>query len=119
MNTLEEIWKQARSKRFGANLDTDDHKAIVYKGVKVINTDGDIKLYCTDTDFYEDITNKFKSTTFDEGVKQHLKSKYLNKLEYIEKLIQEELNGNKNYKRFDYLKSMRQEYLNKYNEINT
>lgn len=117
--TLTEVWKQARNKYLSVNLDTDEHQAIVYKGVKVIKTDDDVRLYCTDTDFYEEITKKFVNKTFDEGVRMHLISKYLKKLKNIESLIQEELNNSKNHKRFSYLKSMREFYLNKYNEINT
>lgn len=117
--TLEEVWSQARSKHLSANLDTDDHDAVVYRGVKVVRDVDGIRLYCTDKDFYEEITDKFVGKTFDEGLENHLKFKYINKLNLIEESIQEELNGNKNHKRFSYLKSMRKFYLNKYNEINT
>lgn len=117
--TLIEVWKQARNKYFSVNLDTKDHQAVIYKGIKVVNDNGNIRIYSTETDFYEDITDYFNKDSFDIGVKEFLLKKYLIKLNEIEKYIQEELNNSKNHKRFSYLKSMREFYLNKYNEINT
>jgi len=114
-----DIWNQARSDRRCVNLDTDHFNAVIYKGVKIINNRGDVKIYCTDTEFYTEITDNFKSDDFFEGVQIHLREKYLKKMEDIERLIRLELNGNKNHKRFSYLKLMREFYINKYNENNS
>ena len=111
------IWEESRS--LGVSLDTDDHQAVIYKGIKVVNTDGDIRLYSTETDFYEDITSTFNDETFKGFVNRHLKEKYLKKLDRIENLIKIEMNNYKNHKKFSYLKKRRNEYLKKYNEINT
>jgi hypothetical protein len=113
-----DIWNQARLDRRCVNLDTDHFNAVIYKGVKIINNRGDVKIYCTDTEFYTEITDIFKSDDFFEGVQIYLRDKYLKKMEDIERLIRLELNGNKNHKKFSYLKSMREFYINKYNENN-
>lgn len=116
---LDNIWNEARSTFGSVNLDTEDQEAVMYKGIKVIKRESDIKIFSTETDFYEDITDSFVKDSFAIGVKTYLKDKYLRFLDRIESLIQEEINGSKNHKRFDYLKGLRNEYLNKYNEINS
>ena len=111
------IWEEA--KRLGVSLDTENYQAVIYRGIKVINFDGFIRIYSTETDFYEDITDTFNDETFKVFVNRNLKNKYLKKLDKIENLIKMEMNNYKNHKKFSYLKKMRNEYLKKYNEINT
>lgn len=119
MSTLEEIWTQARSKHTGVHLDTDDYQSVIYRGIKIVNSEKGIRIYSTETEFYKDITKRFVKDSFDIGVKEYLKKKYLRKLEDIEKSIQIEMNGSKNHKKFSYLKAMRENIINKYNEVNT
>ena len=93
--------------------------SVINKGIKTIKTDDGIRFYSMETDFYEDITDVFLVGSFKDSLNAHLKDKYLRLLNSVEKLIQEEINGRRNHKRYNYLKRMRQNYLNKYNEINT
>ena len=119
MANLQELWNQARNKALGVHIDTDKHESVVYKGIKMIKDENGIKIYSTETEFYKDITEVFVKDSFDIGTKIYLKDKYLRKLDQIEEWIKREVNGSKNHKRFGYLQSMRETFLNKYNEINT
>lgn len=119
MATLEQIWIQARSKHGSVSIDTDKHESVIYKGIKVVRDDSGIKIYSTETEFYRDITKEFVMDSFTIGVKEYLKRKYLRRLDEIERAIKKNLNGSKNHKNFSYLKSMRENIINKYNEINS
>lgn len=119
MATLEQIWIQARSKHGSVSIDTDKCESVIYKGIKVVRDGSGIRIYSTETEFYKDITDEFNMDSFTIGVKEYLKNKYLRTLDKIERAIKRNLNGSKNHKNFSYLKSMRETYLNKYNEINT
>lgn len=116
---LNKIWEQARDKYMSVHIDFEDSKSVIYKGIKIIKTHDDIRIYSTETDFYEDITDSFVKDSFDIGLKQYLSDKYLRNLNYVENMIKNEINNNKNHKRFSYLKSMRVNILNRYNEINS
>lgn len=116
--SLKRIWLEARGKRFSVNLDTDNYLATIYKGVKLMKRGDKIRIYSTETDFYKDITDSFVNGSFDNSLNLFLKNKYVRNLEKIENLIRIEISGNKNHKRYDYLKSMRNQILKKYNEIN-
>lgn len=110
------IWLEA-SRTFGSvRMDSGSY---IYRGIKFVSRDGVTRMYCTDSEFYVDITPDFLFTNFENGVKRHLKKKYLKKLDKIERSIKDLINNQKNHKRFDYLKKMRNAYLKKYNEINS
>ena len=117
--TLENIWDEVRDRHIAVDMDTDHYKATVYKGIKFVNDDCDISVWCTDTEFYKDITDSFVGGSLDIGVREHLKKKYLKKLDLIGDAIKRNVNGSKNHRNFTSLKGMREFYLNKYNEINT
>jgi hypothetical protein len=110
-----EIWEQANNMFKSVKIDN----AVIYKGVKVVKDDDGIRVYSTETDFYTDMTYSFVIGTFEESLIAYLKRKYMNKLSVIEDSIQKEINGKRNHKRYNYLKKLRETYLNKYNEINT
>lgn len=116
---LDKIWEEASSTFGAVRLYSNDHEAYVYKGVKIVRYNGIVTLYSTETEFYKSITKYFYGKSFLEGVRSFLSEKYLNKLDSIEKMIQREMNNQKNHKRFKYLKTMRNTYLKKYNEINS
>jgi hypothetical protein len=85
----------------------------VYKGIKFFED----KVLCTDKEFYEDITDFFMGfDSLDQAISEHLKSKYINKINAVEEAIKNEVNGNNNYNRYNWLKSERDHYINKYNE---
>lgn len=112
---MEEIWEQANNMFKSVRIDN----AVIYKGIKVVNDEDGIRVYSTETDFYTDITYSFVIGSFEESLNSFLRRKYMVKLSAIEDSIQEEINGKRNHKRYNYLKKLRETYLNKYNEINT
>jgi len=116
---LDKIWEEASSTFGAVRLYSNDHESYVYKGIKIVRYNGIVTLYSTETEFYKSITKYFYGKSFLEGVRSFLSEKYLNKLDSIEKMIQREMNNQKNHKRFKYLKTMRNTYLKKYNEINS
>ena len=116
---LDKIWEEASSTFGAVRLNSKDHESYIYKGVKIVKYNGIVTLYSTETEFYKVITYYFYGKSFLEGVRSFLTDKYLKKLDTIEKMIQKEMNNQKNYKRFKYLKSRRNTYLKKYNEINS
>lgn len=119
MNTINNLWNQARANRFGVKLDDEKSESVIYKGIKVVKDQEGIRIYSTGSEFYEDITDKFYKYDYYRGVNEFLKNKYVSMLNKIERYIQNEVNTSKNHKKFQYLQSMRKYYLNKYNEINS
>ena len=108
---MNNIWKEAKSKHLGVSMDTEKYQSVFYKGVKVVNDGNDVRVYSLEKEFYEDITDFFLKDSFDIALKKFRRKKYLKKLDRVEKLIQEEINGSKNHNRMVYLKSMRNKYL--------
>lgn len=119
MISLQEIWQQARSNRSLIRLDDDDNESVIYKGVKIVNSDGKITIYSTESEFYRDITKVFLRNGFKEGVYDFLRSKYLRQLNTVEESIKTEMNNQKNHKKFKYLQAKRSNLIQKYNEINS
>lgn len=119
MISLQEIWKQARSNISLVRLDDDCTDSVIYKGVKIVNDDGNISIYSTESEFYIDITKVFLRRSFKEGVYDFLCKKYLRQLNAVEKSIKTEMNNQKNHKKFKYLQAKRFNLIEKYNEINS
>lgn len=119
MISLQEIWKQARSNISLVRLDDDCTDSVIYKGVKIVNDDGNISIYSTESEFYIDITKVFLRKSFKEGVYDFLCKKYLRQLNAVEKSIKTEMNNQKNHKKFKYLQAKRFNLIEKYNEINS
>ena len=125
MALLNIMWDQADSliSRKKAYLTYNDgSKAVIYRGIKIENTDGDIKVYSADSEFYKDITELFimnDELDFVSSVHAFLRRKYLKHLDRIEEWMKKEMNGQKNHKKITNLKSLREKTLGKYNEINT
>jgi len=119
MISLQEIWKQARSNISLVRLDDDCTDSVIYRGVKIVNDDGNISIYSTESEFYIDITKVFLRKSFKEGVYDFLCKKYLRQLNAVEKSIKTEMNNQKNHKKFKYLQAKRFNIIEKYNEINS
>lgn len=119
MISLQEIWQQARRNMALIRLDDDCTESVIYRGVKIVNDDGKIKIYSTESEFYKDITKVFLRRSFKEGVYDFLKGKYLRQLNTVEESIKTEMNNQKNHKKFKYLQAKRSNLIEKYNEINS
>jgi len=112
---MDAIWKEALSMKGSVRMEN----SVITKGIKTVNSDEGVRFYSTETDFYEDITDTFLIGGFEYSLNVYLRNKYLKLLDRVERSIQKEIDGRRNHKRYNYLKKMRQTYLNKYNEINT
>tara|TARA_R110002124_G_scaffold71463_2_gene191514 strand:+ start:640 stop:999 length:360 start_codon:yes stop_codon:yes gene_type:complete len=119
MISLQEIWVQARTNIKATILDYEDTESVILRGVKILKIEDDIKIYCTDSEFYKEITDTFLMSSFQDGVYDYLKGKYLRQLKIVEDSIKREMNNQKNHKKFKYLQSKRTNLIEKYNEVNT
>lgn len=113
------MWYQAM-KLDPAHIVYPEGEAIIYKGIKIERIENNVKIYSSNTDFYEDITYDFCiDEDFNTCVNAHLKAKYLTQLDKVERWIRNEMNGSKNHKKISNLKTRRLTIVNKYNEIST
>lgn len=96
----------------------NDSEAI-YKGLKFFK---DGRILKTDTDFYRPLDSKylkiFDKKGFDIGIKTYLCDKYLHNLKVVQDRIRDEIAGENNHRRLRYMKTTRENLINKYNEIN-
>jgi hypothetical protein len=92
----------------------------LYKGLKFDFTVHPLEIVSTDTDFYKQIDKKyyklFTNLYFSTAIKKYLQDKYKRKLDRVEKLIRQEVNGRNNHISIGYLKKMRLHYINKYKD---
>ena len=125
INTLDEVFKQARRLHGVANLDGVGYKACVYLGVKIIkdNETGDIKIYDPQksVDYYVEVSKNmyamFQEKGFKKAVIDLTLAKYKEKLERIKESVSREMNGNQSAKRLRILKESRETILNKYYKL--
>ena len=123
-NNLYVLWEQASSDRKAACLSTNSEKAYIYRGVKIVNINGDIKLYNTRKLglSYKEITDEqyeiFFEHGFRKGVHEVMKHTYIEQIDKINNKIQGEVNTRNNKKHYESLKQRRESLLNKYSNLN-
>ena len=121
MNTL---WDDAVNDSKCVCLNTNRYQAYMYKGIKIVKTLNDIKIYNTRKQGleYREITDEeyyyFLQYGFRTGVNRVLKSTYIGQIEKINNKIQEEVNSRNNKKHYDSLKHRRETLINKYSKLN-
>ncbi len=107
-----DVWKEALKR--GAQLDENN---VIYKGVKFVKTEHGIDIYTTETDFYEDmdpyIVDLFHREGFDIAINTYLHSKYCRQIERLNFQIMEEVSGRKNNRKYNYLKKLRDQTIEK------
>jgi len=125
INTLDEVFKQARKLHGVANLDGVGYEACVYLGVKITkdNESGDIKIYDPNksVNYYVEVDNDmyamFQEKGFKNAVIDLTLTKYKEKLERIKESVSNEMNGNQSPKRLRILKESREQILKKYYKL--
>ena len=125
INTLDEVFKQARQLHGVANLDGVGYEACVYLGVKITkdNESGDIKIYDPNksVNYYVEVDNNmyamFQEKGFKNAVIDLTLQKYKEKLERIKESVSNEMNGNQSPKRLRILKESREQILKKYYKL--
>ncbi|QDP56285.1 MAG: hypothetical protein GOVbin3009_52 [Prokaryotic dsDNA virus sp.] len=123
-HSLYTLWDDAVNDRKSVNLSSGNEEAYIYKGIKIVNTNGDIKIYNTrklgmtykeisDDDYYLFLTHGFR-----KGVHEVMKHTYKEQIEKINSKIHGEVNNRNNKKHYEALKQRRESLLNKYSNLN-
>jgi len=108
-----------------SSTDLSNHKwlAYMYKGIKIVNIDGDIKIYNSKyrnieyREINEDQYELFNNFKYKEAIHQVLKDTYRDLINIVTQKIQHEVNTRNNKKHYDSLKNRRQKLINKYTNI--
>lgn len=119
----DKIWNDAKWFHKSTRLDTPQYKSMIFKGIKVENRDGDIRVLNTklNGDFYQEITDEeydtFYSIGFEQGCYEMCLSNYKRSLNVIIRSIRDEIGNRNNQKHYQYLKSMRLNLMEKYTNV--
>lgn len=117
------IWSQATKFHPATRLNTPQYKSMIFKGIKIENTDGDIKILNTklNGDFYQEVSEAeyevFYSVGFEKGCYEVCLSNYRRSLNTIIRSIRDEIGNRNNQKHYQYLKTMRVNLMDKYTNI--
>jgi hypothetical protein len=123
--TLNEVFEQARQDAYASTLDGDGYEARVLYGCKILreNETGEVTLLNTQLggDYYEPL-NKEEIEVFQQkgwrcGVYVLSLNNYRSKLDKVERAIHTEMNGRRNPKQIQSLKSHRERLMNRYTFI--
>lgn len=122
---LDEIFEQAQQDPYAISLDGNGYKARMVYGVKIVRDDetGEIAIENTlaTGDYYTLIKPEEMEIFLDKGWRYGVYvlslSNYRTKLDRIEDLIREEVNGKNSQKTVDNYRQQRERILNKYSEI--
>jgi len=118
----QQIWEQAEKDVLATRLVTPDSTSMIFKGVKIINQDGDIKIYNTKLsgDFYKEVTEQQYEEFFELGFRQGSYrvaiANYMHSLSILTYKIRDEIGHRNNQKHYLSLKTMRQNLMNKITE---
>ena len=119
----EEVFNQASIDALATKLVTPYSVSYIYKGVKIENTDGDIKIYNTKIlgDAYTEVSESqyevFYNFGFRVGVYNVCIFNYNVSLNGIQSKIRIEVTNRNNQKHYQSMKSQRIYIMNKYTEI--
>ena len=123
--TLQDVMQQAKDDCFAANLNGEGYEARILYGCKIsmdLETK-EVQLQNTSRggEWYLPLTKKEIETFLESGWRIGIYllalSNYRTKLDRIERLIKVEVNGRKNPKQIQSLKSSRQRILERYSKI--
>lgn len=123
MNTKEQIFNDAYNDRLGVRITTPDSVSVIYRGVKIQNKDGDIKIYNTAQggDFYREVKpeqyNVFINNGFRQGVYEVCMGNYKDTLKMLSVKIRNEVASRNNQKHYNSLKEYRNTIMNKITEV--
>lgn len=119
----EEVFNQAINDPLATKLVTPYSVSYIYKGIKIENTGGNIKIYNTKiigddyTEIFDNQYEVFYELGFRLGVYNICIFNYNNSLNGIQSKIRLELTNRNNQKHYHSMKSHRVYIMNKYTEI--
>jgi len=120
---LEQVWNQAKWHHSSASINTAKSESRIYKGVKIENEDGVVKIYNTKMcgDFYKEVSEEqyqyFMDKGYVKGVHNVCLFNYERSLDLLQERIRDELGSRNNQKHYQSLKLMRENLINKYTKI--
>lgn len=118
------IFEEAYKDGLSVRLTTPDSISLIYRGVKVENVDGNIRILNMNRggDFYKEITpeqyNVFFEKGFRKGVYDVCLDNYKRALDMLSLKIRNEVSKRNNVKHYEALKEYRNTIMNKINEVN-
>lgn len=118
------IFEEAYNDGLSVRLTTPDSISLIYRGVKVENVDGNIRILNMNRggDFYKEITpeqyNVFFEKGFRKGVYDVCLDNYKRALDMLSLKIRNEVSKRNNVKHYEALKEYRNTIMNKINEVN-
>lgn len=121
---IEDIFKQAQTDALCTRLIAPNSISYIYKGIKIENKDGDIKIYNTKipaTEQYEEVSPDQYEVFFEFGFRIGAYNvcifNYHESLDEIQRNICNELTSRNNQKHYKSMKNKRLYIMNKYTEI--
>lgn len=122
---LIQIFEQAQQDDYAIGLDGNGYKARLVYGIKIVKDDETDEVVIENTltsgDYYKLITPEEQEVFLEKGWRYGVYvlslSNYRAKLDKIERLIKEEVNGKNSTKIVDNYKAQRERILTKYSEI--
>ena len=123
MNIKEQIFNQAYNDRLGVKITTPDSVSVIYRGVKVQNNDGNVRVLnmSLNGDFYMEITEEQYKVFFEKGFRQGVyevcMANYKRTLDILSGDIRKEVSKRNNVKHYDALKEYRTTVMNKISEV--
>jgi len=121
--SIQEIWEQATKTHKACNMSYQNEEAYMYRGIKIVKIENDIKIYTTSNARYTYHEMKdsqylvFHELGFKEGVHAVVKRQYESKINMINKKIKTEINTRNNKKHYDSLKLKRETLINKFSNL--
>lgn len=124
MLELKDVFRQALNDSRSVNIIENGYQSVSLFDVKIIKDDytQEIDLLNTSRNYYtkltEDQIESFKNHGWKYGVYVVTLFNYSSKLDRIEKLIRDEVNGKSSEKTIKQLKSKRESFMTKYTQLN-
>jgi hypothetical protein len=118
------IFDEAYNDEMIVRLTTPTSISLIFRGIKVENTDGDIRILNMNRggDFYKEITPEqykvFFKKGFRGGVYDVCLDNYKRALDMLSVKIRNEVSSRNNVKHYEALKEYRNTIMNKINEVN-
>ena len=120
----QKIFDEAYDDILSVRLTTPSSISLIYRGVKVENVDGNIRVLNTHRggDFYREVTpeqyNIFFEKGFRNGVYEVCLDNYKRALDMLSVKIRNEVSKRNNVKHYESLKEYRNTIMSKINEVN-
>lgn len=117
------VWHEAVSDYNSLSLHGEGYKAYMYRGIKIVRIENDIRIYYGNLkaiDYIEIGLNEyeiFRTLGYRVGTHKIVQDNYRAQISIINEKIKEEVNTRNNKKHYNALKMRRDNLINKYSEI--